>query len=117
MRGASAFVAFVATLASAGEGAAHARLVSSSPRQGEVVAAPKALTLTFSSRIDLAKSAVVLTGPNGAVRTGPLKLEPKARRIVTAPTSALAPGAYRLKWSMTTEDTHTMSGNLDFRVR
>ena len=117
MRRTLAVFSLLVTLTLAGQAHAHARLVSSSPRPGEVIAPPQALSLTFSSRIDLAKSTVVLTGPHGAVPTGPLKLEPKVRRAVTVPTPPLAPGDYRLKWSMTTDDTHTMHGDLAFKVK
>lgn len=117
MRGALSVVALAGALAFPGESNAHARLISSSPRPGEIIAPPKALSLTFSSRIDLAKSAVVLTGPHGAVRTGALKLASKAGRAVTVPTPTLAPGDYKVRWSMRTEDTHTMSGNFGFKVK
>ena len=106
----------LATLAS--EASAHARLIRSDPKAGATVAAPKALKMWFSESIVAAKSSVAVTGPAGSVATGKLAVDAKAPRQVSVPvTGALKPGAYKVHWTMTTEDTHTMEGDLAFTVK
>jgi methionine-rich copper-binding protein CopC len=52
------------------------------------------------------------------VATGPLALDPKNKRVVIAPLAATpAPGAYKVNWSMKTEDGHTTSGDFGFTVK
>jgi len=108
----------LAAAAVAGQAAAHARLVKSDPKAGSVVAAPKALKLWFSETIVPAQSKVAVSGPSGAVATGKLAVDPKNPRLVSVPvTAALAPGAYKVDWTMKTEDTHVMDGTFGFKVR
>jgi methionine-rich copper-binding protein CopC len=110
--------AALASAAVAGEAAAHARLVKSDPKAGATVAAPKALKLWFSEGIVPAQSKVAVAGPAGPVATGPLAVDAKNPRVVSAPiTGALAAGAYKVNWTMKTEDTHVMEGSFAFKVR
>ena len=51
-------LAAVAALAAAGQAAAHARLITGSPKNGATVAAPKALTLHYSEELVPAASSV-----------------------------------------------------------
>jgi hypothetical protein len=105
------------SLLAAGQASAHARLLKSSPAKGATVAAPKALTLTFSEEIVAAKSSVAVTAAGKPAATGPISLD-KTKKVVTVPvTGALAPGAYKVDWKMTTEDTHTMTGTFGFKVK
>jgi copper resistance protein C len=102
----------------AGEASAHARLIRSDPMAGATISAPDALHLSFSESIVAAKSSVSVSGPAGAVVTGKLAVDPKAPRVVAVPlTGGLKPGAYKVKWTMTTEDTHTMDGAFGFKVK
>jgi methionine-rich copper-binding protein CopC len=100
-----------------GQASAHARLIMGTPKPGTTVAAPKALTLRYSETIVTAASGVKIAGPSAAVATGPLSLD-KTKRVVTVPlTGALAPGAYRVKWHMKTEDGHETDGDFGFTVK
>ncbi|THD64532.1 copper resistance protein CopC [Phenylobacterium sp.] len=110
--------AAIAAFAVAGQAAAHARLITGSPKNGATIAAPKALTLHYSEELVPAASSVKVAGPGGAaVATGPMGLD-KTKRIVTVPfTAALAPGAYRVKWHMKTEDGHETDGDFGFNVK
>jgi methionine-rich copper-binding protein CopC len=102
----------------AGQASAHARLIKADPKGGTTVAPPSALHLQFSERIVPAKSSVALTGPAGAVRTGPVMVDAKTKHLVTVSLPGpLAPGAYKVKWTMTTEDTHTMQESYSFQVK
>jgi methionine-rich copper-binding protein CopC len=112
-----AFATAALALAAATEAAAHARLVASEPRREAVVSAPKALRLTFSEKIVPGHSSVAVTGAHGPVAAGPIAIDRKNPHLVVVPLPALAAGDYRVKWTMTTEDTHTMSGDFPFRVK
>ncbi|MDB5475168.1 MAG: Copper resistance protein precursor [Phenylobacterium sp.] len=98
---------------------AHARLLKSDPKAGATVAAPKVLRLSYSETIVPGNSSVSVTGPDKApVATGPIALDAKDKRTVLAPvTGKLAPGAYKLDWSMTSADGHTMTGAFVFKVK
>jgi methionine-rich copper-binding protein CopC len=110
--------AAVAALAVAGQAAAHARLLMGSPKAGETVAAPKALTLHYSEELVPAASSVkVATGAGAAVATGPMALD-KTKKVVTVPfTGALAAGVYKVTWHMKTEDGHETDGDFGFTVK
>jgi methionine-rich copper-binding protein CopC len=106
------------SLAAAGAVQAHARLVMASPKAGSTSPAPKELKLTYSESIDVAGSSVKVTGPNGAVATGALALDPKNKRVVIVPLAAAAgAGAYKVDWSMKSDDGHTMTGDFGFKVK
>ena len=111
--------AAVLSLLAAGQASAHARLLKSNPMKGATVAAPKALVLSFSEDIVADKSSVKLSGLDGkAAAVGPIALDAKTRHVVTVPvTGKLAPGAYKVDWSMTSADSHTMTGSFPFKVK
>jgi methionine-rich copper-binding protein CopC len=102
-----------------GQAAAHARLITGSPKAGTTVAAPSELKLTYSESLDLSGCSLKVAGPGGAaVPTGALAIDPKNKRIVHAPIPGkLTPGAYKVSWSMKTEDGHTTSGDFAFTVK
>jgi methionine-rich copper-binding protein CopC len=103
----------------AGQAAAHARLITGSPKNGTTVAAPSELKLTYSESLDLSGSSLKVAGPGGAAAPlGALALDPKNKRIVHAPfTGKQTPGAYKDHWTMKTEDGHTMDGDFGFTVK
>lgn len=107
------------SLAVAGAASAHARLITGSPKAGATVAAPTQLKLTYSESIVPGGSSVSVADARGsAVATGPMALDPKNKRVVIVPvTGKLAAGAYKVNWSMKTEDGHTMSGAFGFKVK
>lgn len=117
MRKILAIAAATLALAGATGAAAHARLVASEPRREAVVSAPKSLRLTFSEKIVPGKSSVAVSGPAGAVAAGPISVDRRNPHRVLVPLPALAAGAYRVKWTMTTEDTHTTDGDFTFKVK
>jgi hypothetical protein len=119
MKTAIAVTAVIAAFAIAGQAAAHARLIAGSPKNGETVAAPKALSLHYSEELVAAASHVTVTGPGGAtVATGPMAIDAKTKRIVTVPfASPPAAGAYKVAWHMKTEDGHETDGTFAFTVK
>lgn len=110
--------AAIAAFAVAGQAAAHARLLSGSPKNGATVAAPKVLTLHYSEELVPAASSVKVTGPAGAaVATGPMAID-KTKKVATVPlTGPLGPGAYSVAWHMKTEDGHETDGTFVFKVK
>lgn len=102
-----------------GQAAAHARLITGSPKAGATVAAPTELKLTYSESLVPADCSVKVTGPGGAaVATGALALDPKSKRVVHVPfTGKLAAGAYKVSWTMKTEDGHKTDGDFAFTVK
>ena len=102
----------------AGQAAAHARLLSGTPKNGATVAAPKMLTLRYSEELVPAASSVkVATGAGAAVSTSPMALD-KTKKVVTVPfTAALGAGAYKVSWHMKTEDGHETDGTFGFTVK
>ncbi|MGZ5986841.1 MAG: copper homeostasis periplasmic binding protein CopC [Caulobacteraceae bacterium] len=112
-------IAAAATALIAGQAAAHARLLTASPKAGETVASPQKLVLHYSETIVPTASSVTVTGPGGApVATGPLALGDKDKREVTVAFSApLRPGAYKVAWKMHTPDDHNTDGTFAFKVK
>jgi methionine-rich copper-binding protein CopC len=118
MRNAITIAAAIAVLAVAGQAAAHARLLSGTPKNGSTVAAPKAMTLHYSEELVPAASSVkVATGAGAAVATGPMALD-KTKKVLTVPfTGPLAAGGYTVTWHMKTEDGHETDGTFAFKVK
>jgi methionine-rich copper-binding protein CopC len=111
-------LALAAAVAAAGQACAHARLIRSDPKAGATVAAPKVLRMQFSESIVAAKSSVTLDGAAGSGVLGKLAVDAKNPRLVSVPvTGLLTSGPYKVHWTMTTEDTHTMSGDFGFTVK
>jgi len=119
MRNAIVVTAAIAALAIAGQAAAHARLITGSPKAGATVAAPKELRLQYSETLAPEASSVTVTGPGGvAVATGKLVVDAKDKRTVHVPFTAVpAPGAYKVSWTMKTADGHVTDGTFAFTVK
>jgi methionine-rich copper-binding protein CopC len=99
---------------------AHAALLESTPRDGEVVAtSPPAAVLRFSSRIEKGLTRAILTGADG--RTTALAVEPDRAEDppdrVSIPLPSLAPGAYRLSYRVLAADGHSTPGQIRFTVQ
>jgi hypothetical protein len=118
MRKTLMIIAALSALALAGQAAAHARLLTSTPKNGASVAAPTALIMHFSESIELGGSSVAVKKADGTiVATGALVLD-KDKRTVHAPfIAAPAHGAYKAHWHMKTEDGHETDGDVAFTVK
>jgi methionine-rich copper-binding protein CopC len=92
---------------------AHAILLDSQPAAGATVKPGKvALVLRYNSRIDAARSAITLTGPDGKAR--PLRVAPGPTPATLAAEAELAAGAYLLRWQVLAIDGHITRGELRF---
>jgi len=105
----AATAAFLALLAAALVPAVvlgHSELVSSSPADGTVFAAPPtAIGGDFSEAVDPARSSMELRGPDGArVATGGVPEGGPVTRMTIAGLPDLAPGTYEVRWTTVTPD-------------
>ncbi|WP_446469222.1 CopC domain-containing protein YobA [Xenorhabdus stockiae] len=99
---------------------AHAHLKDQTPAENTTVeAAPQAITLSFSERIELGFSKVKLTGPEKQeIRTGKLELDPETKTKLILPVEAkLSAGEYRVDWSVLSVDGHKTKGVYNFTVK
>lgn len=102
-------------LATAAPVSAHALLIASTPRDGEIVGAPpKAVILEFSERLNPRLSSAAVSDPSGhrwEART-------ITAREIRIPLATNAAGVYVVDWSATSlDDGHHTSGFVRFGVR
>ena len=104
---------FLLIWASAPSAQAHTELVSSSPAADAQVAAPTALTLTFSEAPILEGSSIVLFDANGnQYSTEPLALEGST---LTGNWPADLPVGYtKVSWRAVADDGHVVTGDYSF---
>ncbi len=116
-RSLAAFAASAALLGAAGAAAAHAHLVSSDPTAGAAGAAPKAVVLTFSEKLEGKFSGAELSKDGAPLGSHGL-LEPKAGKTLTVtPEAPLSAGAYKVSWHAVSVDGHRTKGEVAFTVR
>ncbi|MBD2804522.1 CopC domain-containing protein YobA [Xenorhabdus sp. ZM] len=99
---------------------AHAHLKDQTPAENTTVeAAPQAITLSFSERIELGFSKVKLIGPEKvAIKTGKLELDPETKTKLILPVEdKLAAGEYSVDWSVLSVDGHKTKGVYNFTVK
>lgn len=107
----------LATMPERGESAAlHLRLTGSAPAKDAAEAtAPKELRLTYSATPQLRLSRVTLTGPAGAITTGPIEQDSLTLRVPI--TGAMPSGAYTVSWLTASSDGHPIRGTFGFTVK
>ncbi len=95
--------------------AAHAILMASDPPvQGRLAAGTDTVTLRYNSRVDHARSSLVLTRPDGSTERLPVEGGSPADALATR--VALVPGAYSLRWQVLATDGHITRGDVPFTV-
>jgi hypothetical protein len=96
---------------------AHALLVDSTPKNGEIVTSPPRVVLRFNSRIERGLSSVRLTG--GPRKTTILLMssasDPHLDVLVFA-LGLLEPGAWEAQWRVLSVDGHVTEGVVKFTV-
>ncbi|MBW7966328.1 copper resistance protein CopC [Bradyrhizobium sp. BR 10261] len=102
-------------LLASGEAAAHATLDYAEPRVGNKVAnLPRAVTLTFTQKLEAAFSSITVTGPNGQrVDAGRASVKDNQISVPLKPGGA---GTYHVNWHVLSVDTHTTDGSFTFQV-
>jgi methionine-rich copper-binding protein CopC len=100
----------------ASRGGAHAIVRHAAPADGETVADPRQISLTFNSRIEQRFSSMVLEGPGSLRRPlGRVASLATANKLVCA-LPPLEPGRYRVRWRVLAADGHITEGSLGFTV-
>ena len=111
----AAAAALLAAAAVAPQAWAHARIVSTTPGAGDVLAsAPKRVTIRFDDTVRvLGGTTVVGNSDKRGVTAG----KPSASgRVVTIPLRKLRDGDYTVRWSVLSDDGHTIDGVFAFAV-
>ena len=111
----AAAAALLAAAAAAPQAWGHARIVSTTPGAGDVLAsAPKRVTIRFDDTVRvLGGTTVVGNSDKRAVTAG----KPSASgRLVTIPLRKLRDGDYTVRWSVLSDDGHTIDGVFAFAV-
>ncbi len=96
---------------------AHAVLMRSTPAEHATVKPGDLdIRLTYNSRIDASRSALMLVGPDGKQQTLALGDHAGPNLLVTT-ASVKVPGAYKLQWQVLASDGHITRGVVDFHVQ
>jgi methionine-rich copper-binding protein CopC len=96
------------------EAAAHAYLERSSPAAGAAGKAPAEIRLWFSERLEPRFSRARLAAADGSAIAASATVSGK-QIVLRVP--RLAPGTYRVTWSIVSVDTHKTEGSFSFEVR
>lgn len=115
LAGVLALAALGPAVALAPPAAAHDQVVSTTPADGASVAAPTAVSVTFSEPVLAVATAnrVVVTGPDGPVDGD---LSTHGAVVTLTFSSPLAGGRYRVQWRAASGDGHPVSGAFAFTV-
>jgi methionine-rich copper-binding protein CopC len=95
---------------------AHAILEQSQPAAGGSVPAGKvALSFSYNSRIDRARSRLTLTRPDNTQTV--LRINPTGPpNVINSDTELTAPGSYVVRWQVLAIDGHITRGDVPFTV-
>jgi copper transport protein len=108
--------ALVATGWFAPAAAAHANLVSTSPRDGGTVGtAPTEVRVRFDDRVSVGPGNAVVDSTGQSVLAGRPRLA-KGGRELLLPLKQVSNGDYSARWGIVSDDGHLESGVLAFRV-
>jgi methionine-rich copper-binding protein CopC len=96
---------------------AHAVLMQSSPAIDGTVQGPDVpVTMKFNSRVDGARSTLLLVAPDG--KSAPLPIDKQdSPDTITAHASRLVPGKYAIRWQVLAVDGHITRGQISFQVK
>jgi copper transport protein len=98
-------------------GFAHATLLRAEPAAGSHLAAsPSLVRLVFSEAMEPALAQLLLVGADGQTTKLASSGDPHDVNAIIAPVSALAGGAYRLRWRVVSADGHPVEGSYTFTV-
>ena len=95
----------------------HAILLSATPGANQVLTGPDTeVKLRFNSRVDQARSVLILVTPGGKQRKLAVA-EHSAPNLLDAAVKGLKSGSYLLRWQVLAVDGHITRGEVPFRVR
>jgi methionine-rich copper-binding protein CopC len=118
-RPAAALLLTLSLLGLPGAARAHAYPDHADPKVGSAVPAPPSqVRIWFDSELEPAFSSIAVHGPGGAtVDDGHGRVDPSDPKLLAADVPRLAPGTYRVTWSVVARDGHRTSGDYTFTVR
>ena len=98
---------------------AHAHPDHADPKVGSTVSAPPSqVRIWFDSDLEPASSSIAVHGPGGAtVDDGHGRVSPSDPKLLEVAVPRLAPGTYRVTWTVAARDGHRTSGDYTFTVR
>ena len=99
--------------------AVHVALRRSEPKANDTLnTAPRSIRLDFTQAIEIRLARVTLVRANSvAIQLGPPRAADSTNRaFVTDVLSPLGGGSYRVTWSVTSRDSHTIRGEIPFTV-
>ena len=114
LTGAAILLGLGATLA-----AAHAFPERAEPRVGAVIRTPPAdVRIWFDGDLEPAFSRVTVADHAGQrIDRGDAQVDPANRRLLRVSLPALAPGAYKVTWSVLAVDGHRTQGDYTFTFK
>lgn len=103
---------------------AHPKLLSSSPADGAMGAAPDTIELHFSENLvtQFSGAKLVMTEMSGMAHSPtPMKARVSAgsdpKFMLITPLAPLPAGTYKVEWRAVSSDTHPITGNVSFKVK
>jgi methionine-rich copper-binding protein CopC len=106
-------------LAPAAPALAHAKVVSSTPAANAVIAAPKAISVTFNEKVVPAFSKLEVSMAGMAMNV-PVKTSVSAdgKTITAVPQGPFMKGGYVIKWTAAAaDDGHHTAGSIPFKIK
>lgn len=95
---------------------AHAIIVSAVPAAGATVAGPDIdLVFTFNVRIDISRSKLTLTAPDGTSSDISIRAN-DSPAVLAGHLTGLQAGAYSVRWQVLATDGHITRGDINFMV-
>ena len=109
---------FVLLLSSADRAFAHARLIKSQPSSAaQLTVSPTRIALWFSEQPEFAFSTIEVSDQTGqAIATGAVRALSNNGLEVPL-TATLAPGRYRVKYRVLSQDGHLIKASLKFTLK
>lgn len=112
-----AFTGLVALSTVAAPVLAHPKLATATPAVDAVTAAPKAITVQLSEKVEPKFSGVTLMKADGADVPVVSKAGKDGKTLEAMPKGKLAPGKYMVMWHAVGADGHRVKGDYTFTVR
>ena len=107
-------VAVLVALALPATSAAHARLQAATPANGAVVAqAPRQVVLRFDETVSRGPGVAAVDASRRSVLGTPVRAR---GRTLTIPLRRIGRGSYSIRWSVVSDDGHTVTGVIAFAV-
>jgi copper resistance protein C len=97
---------------------AHAKLQSSDPQAGSMLAsAPKQVRLKFNEALEPAFSKITVKNGDKEIPVTGATVDKADPTVITAQLPPLSAGEYRIQWSAMTHDSHKTKGEVPFTVK